>query len=69
MADPVSITAMIVAVTGSIAAAVTTMHLKQCKVCACIQSDCTKTPPPSPAETPVPVSSPGLKKRDCVSSV
>lgn len=46
--DWVGITALIVGVIGALGHFVETAHLKKIKI-GCIQSDCTKSPAPTPA--------------------
>ena len=50
--DPVSISAIAVSLVGAIASLITTLHIKKCNICCCINSDCSsKTPPNTPSET------------------
>ena len=53
MIDPVSISAIVVAVLTALGAFITKVHMKKCSA-LCIKSDCTKTPPPSPEIMPSP---------------
>ena len=50
MEDWVGITALVVAVIGALGHFIETAHIKKIKI-GCIQSDCTKTPGPSPANS------------------
>ena len=48
MEDWVGITALVVAVIGALGHFIETAHIKKIKI-GCIQSDCTKSPSPTPA--------------------
>lgn len=54
MVDIVSITALIIAVFGAAGHFIKEAHIKKCKMCLCIESDCVtsrKTPPETPIKT------------------
>lgn len=61
MIDPVSISAIVVAILTALGTFIAKVHLKKCSA-LCIKSDCTKTPPPSPPPSPAIPSSPRLKR-------
>jgi hypothetical protein len=54
MVDIVSITALIIAVFGAAGHFIKEAHIKKCRMCLCIESDCVtsrKTPPETPIKT------------------
>jgi hypothetical protein len=51
MVDPVSATALIIAVLSGIGSVITQIHINKCKS-SCCESDCTKTPKNSPPNSP-----------------
>jgi hypothetical protein len=52
MVDPISATALIVAVISAIGSLITQIHINKCKS-SCCESDCTKTPKNTPPHSPV----------------
>lgn len=48
MADPISSAALVISIFSGVSSIITALHIKQCKMCFCIKSDCTKTPPATP---------------------
>jgi cell division protein FtsN len=52
MVDPISATALIVAVISAIGSLITQIHINKCKS-SCCESDCTKTPKNTPPNSPV----------------
>lgn len=51
MVDPVSATALIIAVISGIGSLITQIHINKCKS-SCCESDCTKTPKNTPPHSP-----------------
>jgi hypothetical protein len=51
MVDPISATALIVAVISAIGSLITQIHINKCKS-SCCESDCTKTPKNTPPHSP-----------------
>lgn len=49
MADAVATSALIVAIFSGLNSLFNTIHIRKCKILGCINSDCSKTPPNSPA--------------------
>lgn len=49
MTEPVATTALIVAIFSGFNSLFNTIHIRKCKILGCINSDCSKTPPNSPA--------------------
>jgi hypothetical protein len=51
MVDPISATALIIAVLSAIGSLITQIHINKCKS-SCCESDCTKTPKNTPPHSP-----------------
>ena len=49
--DPISISAIIISIISAVGALLSRLRFKHCH-CGCIDSDCVRTPPPTPPSTP-----------------